>query len=568
MVIDRDNSAHRVTPLKAALENGEKGSKESEPVVSTYEEVEEPAKKTKGLKKVFTKGKNILWTYASFIGPGIMVAVAYMDPGNYATGTTAGASQKYSLLFFVLLSNIIAIFLQVLCIKLGTVSGYDLARCSREYFPRWVNIILWFLAECAIIATDIAEVIGSAIALNVLLKIPLPAGVCITIVDVVIILIAYRTDTSSMRFVKMFEYVVAVLVLGVTICFAVELSKIKVDSVRELFRGFAPLSEMVEGSGLTTATSILGATVMIHSLFLGTGIVQPRLREFDYKQGNIKLMDVIGDEDVGMFNEKTEKKQLEIVKKRQADYFYNKYKPSYAAVTYSLKYSIAELVVMLFSFALFVNLAILIVAGASMYGTPEAMDADLYTIYNILSRTMSPSVGTVFMVALLFSGQSSAIVCTIAGQIVSEGHINWSLRPWLRRIVTRSISIVPCFIISMCIGKGGLNKALNASQVVISLLLPPLTGPLIYFTSKKSVMNLEIPRNESTDQSPTDRNDTENPERSSHDGSDSGDCEDGRKYRYMGNNWFTMIVAVLVWLFISALNIYSIYDMAKNGMSG
>lgn len=493
--------------------------------------------------KLLYKTKKVLMKYSSFVGPGLMISVAYFDPGNYATGVSAGAANQYHLLFIVFLSNIIAIFLQSLCIKLGSVTGYDLARCCREYFPRWLNLILWVLAECAIIATDVAEVIGTAIALNILIKVPLPAGVVITIVDVLFVLIAYRSDTSSTKFVKLFEYGVALLVFAVVICFAVELSAIpgNNETIRQVFLGFLPNKGMVKGNGLTIATSLIGSTVMIHSLFLGSGLVQPRLREYDVKHGIVNLNDIF-DETDEMLDEKSEGDIKHQRYLKESHYFYNDYKPSFASIQYSLKYSIIELAITLFTFALFVNCAILIVAGATLYGTEDAVDADLYTIHDLLSRNLAPIAGTVFMLALLFSGQSAGIVCTIAGQIVSEGHINWTVRPWLRRLITRGISLVPCLVISVCIGRGGLGIALNISQVIISILLPPLTAPLIYFTCKKSIMKVEIPNELGEGE------------------------EDGKTYKYMNNNWITTGVAVLIWLFVSVLNIYAIVQMAMDGV--
>ncbi|ABN67611.2 manganese transporter [Scheffersomyces stipitis CBS 6054] len=482
--------------------------------------------------------------YMSFVGPGLLISVAYMDPGNYATGITAGASNRYSLLFFVFLSNIIAIFLQSLCIKLGSVTGYDLARCCREYLPRWLNIILWILAECAIIATDVAEVIGSAIALNILLKVPLPAGVVITIVDVLFVLAAYRNDTSSTKFVKMFEYAVGLLVMAVVICFAIELSQIHANAA-QVFRGFVPSKEMFDDGGMTIATSIIGSTVMIHSLFLGSGLVQPRLREYDVVHGHVNLNDLYDNS-----SDEDEKAAAKSKRDVEADYFYHKYKPSYQSIKYSLKYSIIELTLTLLTLALFVNSAILIVAGSSLYDTPEAVDADLYTIHYLLSKNLAPVVGTIFMLALLFSGQSAGIVCTIAGQIVSEGHINWTVKPWMRRLITRAISIIPCLIISLCIGRNGLSTALNVSQIVISILLPPLTAPLIYFTCKKTIMKVELPEEMNTE-------------------GIKGIVEDKdtkKRYKYLGNNWITAVIAVLIWLFISVLNVYAIVDMAMHGV--
>ncbi|KAI5952337.1 SMF1 [Candida jiufengensis] len=482
-------------------------------------------------KTNFQKALYIIKKYISFVGPAIIISVAYLDPGNYSTAVTAGANNKYHLLFITFLSNIIAIFLQSLCIKLGSVTGYDLARCCREYLPKKLNLVLWVLAELAIIATDVAEVIGSAIALNILLKIPLPAGVVITIVDVLFVLMTYRADTSSMKFVKIFETTVGVLVLVVVICFAIQLSRIHADA-RDVFLGYIPSKEMFRGNGMTIATSIIGSTVMIHSLFLGSGLVQPRLREFDVKHGYVKLNEIYEN------SANMEKSNYE----KESDFFYNNYKPSYKAINYSLKYSIIELIITLFTLALFVNSAILIVAGSTLYGTPEAIDADLYTIHDLLSKTIAPAMGTIFMVALLFSGQSAGIVCTIAGQVVSEGHIQWTLKPWLRRLITRSISIVPCLIISLCIGRNAMGVALNISQVIISILLPPLTAPLIYFTCSKKIMKVKIDLNE--------------------------DSDDDDNFKNMANNWITTIIACIIWIFVSILNVYAIYQMSKNGVSG
>lgn len=516
------------------------------------------------IKVLWRKTLVVLKRYSSFIGPGLMVSVAYMDPGNYATGITAGASNRFSLLTIVLFSNIIAIFLQSLCIKLGSVTGHDLARCCREYLPRWLNIILWILAECAIIATDVAEVVGSAVALNILLKIPLPAGVVITIVDVIFVLMAYRNDTSSTRFVKLFEYVIALLVMAVVVCFAVELAKIPVDFQEQvdILRGFVPSKQMFESSGITIATSIIGSTVMIHSLFLGSGIVQPRLREYDVKNGIVKLDELLDENDRRALNEDPKAEKLKVVADKEASFFYRAYKPSYQAVMYSMKYSIAELVITLFTFALFVNLAILVIAGSTLYGTPEALDADLYTIHDLLSRNLAPAIGTTFMLALLFSGQSAGIVCTIAGQIVSEGHINWTLRPWLRRLVTRSISIIPCLAISVSIGRSGMNIALNISQVIISLLLPFLSAPLIYFTCKKSIMRIEIPPSVVAESDDSARITTT--EYADQESNQSG----GKKYKYMQNNWITTIIVVLIWILVSVMNVYAIVQMAQDGVNG
>ncbi|CAR26833.1 hypothetical protein ZYGR_0I01050 [Zygosaccharomyces rouxii] len=493
-----------------------------------YERENESSKKTQIWETIKAVGRK----YVKFIGPGLLVSVAYIDPGNYSTSVSAGASNQFSLLCIILLSNFIAIFLQCLCIKLGSVTGLDLSRACRTYLPRWINITLYVFAECAIIATDVAEVIGTAVALNILLKIPLPAGVVITVVDVFAVMFTYKQGTSSLNFIKYFEYSVALLVLGVCVCFAIELNYLPADtSAAKVFRGFVPSSQMVEHNGLYTAISILGATVMPHSLFLGSGLVQPRLLDYDVTHGNYSVTE----------SELEGKKTDEEVR----DQKYFEYKPSMEAIKYCMKYSFVELALTLFTLALFVNCSILIVAGATLYGTPGAADADLYSIHNLLSHKIAPAVGTLFMTALLLSGQSAGVVCTMAGQIVSEGHINWTLKPWQRRLLTRCISLVPCLVISICIGREALSKALNASQVVLSILLPFLVAPLIFFTCKKSIMKVEV----------------------SEENTDAGAFENERRTKTvnMANGWITSICAIFVWVFLSFLNVYAIVELGLSG---
>ncbi|EAW10539.1 NRAMP family metal ion transporter [Aspergillus clavatus NRRL 1] len=445
--------------------------------------------------------------FARFVGPGFLIAVAYIDPGNYATDVAAGAEFRYALLFIVLLSNLFAIFLQSLCIKLGSVTGLNLAENCREHLPKWVVIILYILSEAAIVATDIAEVIGSAIALNLLLKIPLVAGCAITLADVLILLIFYRPD-GSMWGLRLFEFFVMGLVLGVVICFCIQLSLIKDQSIGDVFRGYVPSSAIVESKGLYQSCGILGATVMPHSIFLGSGVVQPRLKEFDVMKGYADPSACLGS--VGGEVE---------------------YRPSIQAIRGCMKYSIIELTLSLFTFALFVNSSILIVAGASLYGTAGADDADLWGIHDLLSSSIAPAAGLIFALALLLSGISAGIVCTMAGQMVSEGMLNWTIKPWLRRLITRSISIIPSIIIAAAVGKEGLNKTLTASQVVLSVILPFVTAPLIYFTCRNRYMTV-----------PADRVGGYDPDMPA----------EGVKMR---NNFLVSVLAVLIWLVIAVMNI-------------
>lgn len=262
---------------------------------------------------------------------------------------------------------------------------------------------------------------------------------------------------------------------------------------------------------------------MPHSLYLGSGIVQPRLREYDTKHG------LIPDEVASGASSSTTDDYLDKAK----------YIPSHAAIKHSLKYSIAELALALFTFALFVNSAILIVAGASLYQNPDALEADIFGIHDLLSRSISPAVGTIFALALLLSGVSAGIVCTIAGQMVSEGAINWKIKPWLRRLITRSISITPSIIIAAAVGRSGLNTALTASQVVLSSVLPFVTLPLIYFTSRSKYMT-SIP----------------GMARFYHESDDEGRlAHNGESGIKMANPWYIIILSILVWLVMTVMNV-------------
>ncbi|KAI1922060.1 NRAMP-like transporter smf-3 [Ophidiomyces ophidiicola] len=447
----------------------------------------------------------VLRKFGHFIGPGFLIAVSYIDPGNYATDVAAGADTKYALLFTILMSNVFAVFLQSLCIKLGSVTGLNLAEMCKAHFPKWLTITLYIFSESAIIATDIAEVVGSAISLNLLFNIPLVAGCAVTLVDVMIILVFYKPH-GTMKALRAFEFFVMALVLGVVICFCIELSMIKETSVGEILKGYLPSPAVVKDNGLYLSCGILGATVMPHSIFLGSGVVQSRLKHFDINSGYIDPSVKYG----------TTEGEI-------------KYRPSVSAIRGCLKYSIIELALALFTFALFVNSAILIVAGASLSGS-NASEADLFGIYNLLSTTISPAAGTVFAIALLLSGISAGIVCTIAGQMVSEGMLNWSVAPWLRRLITRSISIIPSVIIAAVVGKEGLNATLTASQVVLSIILPFVTAPLIYFTSRAQFMTVYT-------------------------GTDSDGENTDNQGISMENHWLVTVSGVLIWIIITILNI-------------
>ena len=278
-----------------------------------------------------------------------------------------------------------------------------------------------------------------------------------------LILIFYPPNGSTRR-LRAFEYFVVTLVLGVAVCFCIQLSYIKGASVGEVFHGFIPSSAVVQGQGIYLSCGILGATVMPHSLYLGSGLVQPRLMQFDVAAGNYSVPDV---------TDRSNK---------------NVYRPSLAAIRSCLSYSTAEVIVSLFTFALFVNSAILIVAGASLSTNTAAESIDLFGIHDLLSKTLAPVAGTIFALALLLSGSSAGIVCTIAGQMLSEGALKWKIAPWVRRFLTRSISIVRSVIVAGAVGKEGLSAALNGTQFALSVALPVISAPLIYFTSRSKYM--------------------------------------------------------------------------------
>ena len=338
----------------------------------------------------------------------------------------------------------------------------------------------------------------------------------ITVVDVLIILIFYSPG-GSMRRLHYFEYFVVALVLGVVACFCVELSFIhrhQHTPVGEVFNGYLPSSAIVNGQGLYLSCGILGATVMPHSLYLGSGMVQSRLMDFDIKSGNAVA-------------DTTEHSTKKI------------YRPSLAAIESCLSYSVAEVSIALFTFALFVNSAILIVAGASLSSNPSADTASLFGIHDLLSSTLAPAAGTIFALALLLSGTSAGIVCTIAGQMLSEGALNWKIAPWLRRFATRTISIIPSIIIAGAIGRKGLTAALNASQVALSIALPFLSAPLIYFTCRNKYMVVG----------------GVDPEERYNETEQELEMEQVGEAKKMRNHWVVSIIAVFVWLVIAVMNV-------------
>ncbi|MBA8818819.1 divalent metal cation transporter [Ochrobactrum sp. P6BS-III] len=378
----------------------------------------------------------------AFVGPGYLVAVGYMDPGNWATSLAGGSRFGYALLSVVLLSNLMAVLLQALCTRLAIATGRDLAQACRDAYPRLLAWPLWLLAELAICATDLAEVIGTAIGLNLLFGIPLEIGVIITAADVLLVL--YLQNKGFRRV----EALIMTLLAVIALCFLVQILMAQ-PKWNEVILGFAPTVEIIRNPDmLYIALGIIGATVMPHNLYLHSGIVQTR----DYGHTTAE--------------------------KREA-----------------IRYSTLDSTIAL-TFALLVNASILILAAASFNATGNTGVEDLDKAHALLNPLLGSSLApTLFAIALLCCGLNSTITATMAGQIVMEGFIRIRLKPWLRRAITRFVAIVPAAVVTIMYGSQGTTELLILSQVVLSLQLPFAVIPLVMFTAEKKKMgSLVAPR--------------------------------------------------------------------------
>jgi manganese transport protein len=381
------------------------------------------------------KGGSFWRKLLAFLGPGYLVAVGYMDPGNWATSLAGGAKFGYALLAVALLSNAMAIILQSLCTRLGVGAGRDLAQACRDSFPRWVSLPLWLSAELAITATDLAEVIGTAIGLNLLFHIPLSIGVILTAADVFLIL---ALQAFGFRWVEAF----VVAMLGViSACFAIQIALADPDW-GAVIRGLLPTSEIFANHEmLYLALGILGATVMPHNLYLHSGLVQTRY---------------IGESG----REKHEAIRL-------------------ATIDSSIALCLAFVI----------NASILILAAATFHRAGKTDIAELDQAHSFLSPLLGSTLApTLFAIALLCCGLNSTITATLSGQIVMEGFLNFRIAPWLRRLVTRMIAIVPAVIVTIWFGEKGTGQLLILSQVVLSLQLPFAVVPLVMFTASRAKM--------------------------------------------------------------------------------
>ncbi|MBB3314760.1 manganese transport protein [Rhizobium sp. BK181] len=379
---------------------------------------------------------------AAFLGPGYMVAVGYMDPGNWATSLAGGSKFGYALLTVALLSNLMAIVLQSLCARLAIASGRDLAQACRDAYPKYVSVPLWAFAEIAIIATDIAEVIGTAIGLNLLFGIPLELGVLITSLDVFLILYLQKI---GFRWVEAF--VIALLGI-IAVCFGVQIF-LADPEWGAVIRGFFPTTEIVSNPEmLYLALGILGATVMPHNLYLHSGIVQTRA------YGHT------------------------IPEKREA-----------------LTYATIDSTIAL-CFALLINASILILAAAAFHTNGKTDVVELGEASSLLAPLLGLAIApTLFGIALLCCGLNSTVTATLAGQIVMEGFLKIRLQPWVRRLITRAIAIIPAAFVTIWYGDKGTAELLILTQVVLSLQLSFAVFPLVMFTASKAKMGaLVAPR--------------------------------------------------------------------------
>ncbi|MEX6508176.1 Nramp family divalent metal transporter [Jiella sp. M17.18] len=378
----------------------------------------------------------------AFAGPGYMISVGYMDPGNWATDIAGGAQFGYTLLSVIMLSNLMAILLQALSARLGIATGRDLAQACRAHYPRPVNLMLWVACEVAIVACDLAEVIGTAIALQLLFGIPLIAGALIAALDTFLLLFLM---TRGFRYLEAF--VIALLTV-IAVCFAIQLAAASPD-VAAVLGGFVPSSAVVTNPQmLYIAMGIIGATVMPHNLYLHSSIVQTRAYE------------------------RTDGGRRDAIRWATAD---------------------STIALML---ALFVNAAILIVAAAAFHGTGHQDVAEISDAHRLLSPLLGLSIAsTLFAVALLASGINSTVTATLAGQIVMEGFLRLTIPHWARRLLTRGLAIIPVVVVTWIYGERGTAELLVLSQVILSMQLPFAVVPLVQFvTDREKMGRFVVPR--------------------------------------------------------------------------
>nr|XP_018264409.1 metal iron transporter [Kwoniella dejecticola CBS 10117]OBR86567.1 metal iron transporter [Kwoniella dejecticola CBS 10117] len=504
-----------------------------------------------------------------FVGPGLVSSVAYIDPGNWATDLEAGATYGYKLLFIVLLAGLAAVVLQLLSVRLGAITSHSLPQETRLLFLRLQAkypkyriplkiclYTLYALAEIAIIGTDLAELLGSAIALHLLFpKLPLFAGVLITAVDVMIVLVFFRSN-SGRQGMLFFEIVIVSLVLAVFVSFMI-LLKLTSPVWEDVFFGLVPSSTLVKPGALYIGVGIIGATVMPHALFLGSSLASvdrlnmlpiepspakkplsaslPSLNPFRrrkafkrsdsdlptsssapeaqsvhsypplaatssrtsaIRQASTPTPSLGGNKDIPMEYEEGSKEEIEYMQRVKEYEMQVRKFDRIKWVDVHLLHATIDTALSLLGFALTINSSILTLAGAAFYYGPndaDADDADLFGAYALIRSYIGHAAAIIFALALLCAGQSASITATLAGQVVSEGFINWKTSPLVRRLITRLIGVIPAAIVASAVGPSGLNTMLVASQVLLSIVLPTVIFPLVYLCSREEIMTVQGP---------------------------------------------------------------------------
>ncbi|KWU44700.1 natural resistance-associated macrophage protein [Rhodotorula sp. JG-1b] len=487
--------------------------------------------------------------HLAFVGPGVIASVAYLDPGNWVTDLAAGSEFGYSHLFIILLAGLMALLFQILSTRLGCVSDYDLAvHCRFALYDRPGPYKLWYrwgllyplylMAEAGIIMTDLAELLGSAIAINLLVPaIPLWACVLLTSLDVFLILMIFnqyptRTMTTSMR---MFELLIGLLVLCVLGSFVAMLVKVGPDW-GDAFKGYLPSSGIINNGAIYIAVGIIGATVMPHAFYIGSKMAcMRRLKPEDYGEEP-------DPEDATLH-------PLPAPPPTDAD-AQRRRRSSLACVRAHLTHACLDVAGSLLGFALVVNSAILILGAAVFYyGDGQSSSrtgvSDLFDAYDLIKQYLGQALAYVFAVALLAAGQSASLTVTLSGQIVSEGMIRWRTKPWKRRLVTRCIGIIPSLAVAVSVGRHGIDALLVGSQVALSIVLTFVLIPLIIFTSQHSVMSV-----------PVDKHEAPSP-------SEAAPDTLATSYVSYANSVPVIYLCCGLWWMIGIANVYALYQVAN-----
>lgn len=533
------------------------------------------------LERAKATGRLLIHHIVKHTGVGIVCSVAYFDPGNWGVDLQAGSQFGYKLLFVVLLAGLFAVFLQVLAARLGCVTGVDLAshcrlllhsRPKHTLWYRWLGLYpLYVLSEVAIVATDLAELLGSAIGLCLLFpKLQLWHGVLITAGDVIFILAL--NDPLRGRPVRMFEVLIGVLVLAVLVCMVVIISRIEVNW-GQAFDGFIPSKYIFAPGALYTSVGILGATVMPHSLFLGSTLATQDRVSSAWKSRYPPSESSRSSSQVTILGPRPRRQRaIQAIKEylstpfrtpppntfpTRAQRYEDRENNSFEFISAHIYHGMVDMMLSLLGFAVMINALILVLASAVFYyGTGVTASrgsggsggpASLFDAYDLVKELVGQGAATLFAIALLAAGQSSSLIATVAGQAVSEGFLNWRVSPALRRILTRLLAVIPSMTVAILMGRPGIDTLLVASQVVLSVTLPFVTFPLIYCTSSKAIMSVRKPRtvDSLSDESVVEEADDE--------------------MINFSSGWVMTGIGAVIWLIVVAANAYMLISLMIGG---